>query len=171
MTHSHGARRHTRLVAPIALWVVTALAAPTLAAAQGPGGPAGVDIKIRAQNRAINDTPFCGVGGGMIGDRLDVDAFMDQNGVVTGTARFENALGAVTLIEINREFPYFGGILVQNQASQHTVAIWMSDEFALFVPPALYPALVNVELPRGCANTVSTFTPGVDKVTMEIKFK
>ena len=143
----------------------------TPALAQGPGGPAGVDIKIRAQNRATSDTPFCGVGGGMIGDRLDVDAFMDQNGVVTGTARFQNALGAVTVIELNREFAYFGGLLVQNQVSQDTVAIWMSDDFASYVPAALYPALVNVELPRGCGNTVSTFTPGIDKVTMEIKFR
>ena len=143
----------------------------TPALAQGPGGPAGVDIKIRAQNRATSDTPFCGVGGGMIGDRLDVDAFMDQNGVVTGTARFQNALGAVTVIELNREFAYFGGLLVQNQVSQDTVAIWMSDDFASYVPAALYPALVNVELPRGCGNTGSTFTPSIDKVTMEIKFR
>ena len=47
---------------------------------------AGVDIKIRALNLSTSDTPFCGVGGGMVGDRLKVDAFMDQDGIVTGTA-------------------------------------------------------------------------------------
>ncbi|HYT65763.1 MAG TPA: hypothetical protein VEL51_05055, partial [Vicinamibacterales bacterium] len=60
-------------------------------------------------------------------------------------------------------------ILVQNQADQNTVPIWINDFF-----PTVYgfsPALVNVELPRGCGNTKSTFTPGVDKVTVQIKFR
>lgn len=30
----------------------------------------------------------------MVGDRLDIGAFGDQNGVVTGTAVFRDALGA-----------------------------------------------------------------------------
>jgi hypothetical protein len=143
--------------------------------AQGPGGPNGVDILIRAQNRSTSDTPFCGVGGGKIGDRLDVDAFMDTNGVVTGTARFQDADGAVTFINLDRMFAFgicsggCGGLLVQNNASQNTVPIWFND----FFPSAfgLTPALVNVEIPRGCSHTKSTFTPGVDKVTVEIKFR
>ena len=100
----------------------------------------------------------------------EVDAFMDQDGTVTGKAVFKSAGGAVTTIELNRLFPFFGGVLVQNQVSQNTVPIWMFDKTASsgFTTPA---ALVNVELPRGCGNTVSTFTPGVDKVTMEIKYR
>jgi hypothetical protein len=138
--------------------------------AQGPGGPNGVDILIRAQNRSTADTPFCGVGGGLVGDRLEVDAFMNTDGVVTGTARFEDANGAVTVINLDRMFTFCcGGILVQNNANQNTVAIWVND----FFPSSfgLNPALVNVELPRGCDNTKSTFTPGVDKVTVQIKFR
>ena len=150
-------------------------AAASSAYAQGPGGPNGVDILIRAENRSTDDTPFCGVGGGTVGDRLSVDAFMDTNGVVTGTARFETAAGAVTVIDINRMFSFAvcsggcGGLLVQNEANQNTVPIWFNDFF-----PSVYgyrAALVNVELPRGCANTKSTFTPGVDKVTMQLKFR
>ena len=136
---------------------------------QGPGGPAGVDIQIRAQNRSTADTPFCGVGGGTVGDKLSVDAFMDMNGVVTGTALFENASGVVTFIDVNRAFMFGGGgLLVQNETSQNTVPIWMSDTLAM---TGSSTALVNVELRRGCGNTVSTFTPGVDKVTMQIEFR
>jgi hypothetical protein len=136
--------------------------------AQAPGGPDGVDIKIHAMNRSTSDTPFCGVGGGKVGDRLTVDAFMNQDGVVTGRAVFTSADGAVTRIQLDRLFPYFGGVLVQNQASQNTVAIWMWDQV---VSAGLTAALVNVELPRGCGNTVSTFTPGVDKVLVQIKYR
>jgi hypothetical protein len=158
--------------------IVVASTAPAVYA-QGPGGPNGVDIKIRAQNRSTTDHPFCGTGGGMVGDKLDVDAFMDTNGVVTGTARFEDANGAVTVININRMFAfticsgslsgYCGGILVQNNANQNTIPIWFND----FFPNSFgfNPVLLNVELPRGCSNTKATFTPGLDKVTMEIKFR
>ena len=66
----------------------------------------------------------------------------------------------------NSLFGFGPGILVQNSASQDTVAIWMSQ---LLLPRS--PALVNVELPRGCLNTKATFTPGVDKLTVEIKFR
>jgi hypothetical protein len=148
-------------------------AAASGAFAQGPGGPNGVDILIRAENRSTADTPFCGVGGGMVGDRLHVDAFMNTGGIVTGTARFEDANGNVTLVDLDRLFTFFGnflpegfggGILVQNQANQNTVPIWFNDQYGI-------PALVNVELPRGCGNTKSTFTPGVDKVTVQLKFR
>jgi hypothetical protein len=144
--------------------------------AQGPGGPNGVDILIRAENRSTEDRPFCGVGGGAVGDKLFVDAFMDTNGSVSGTARFEPASGSVTVIDINRMFAFSicspsncGGILIQNQANQNTVPIWIND----FFPTSFgyNPALVNVELPRGCGNTKSTFTPGVDKVTVQLKFR
>jgi hypothetical protein len=136
--------------------------------AQAPGGPDGVDIKIHALNRSTSDTPFCGVGGGKVGDRLTVDAFMDQDGTVTGKAVFTSADGIVTRIKLDRLFPYFGGVLVQNQASQDTIAIWMWDQVA---SGGLTGALVNVESPRGCGNTVSTFTPGIDKVTVQIKYR
>jgi hypothetical protein len=128
------------------------------------GGPGGIDIKIRAQNRSIADTPhFCtGIGAGLVGDRLDVDAFTDLAGNTTGTARFMDAQGNVTLINIDRIFAFFDGLVLQNDATQQTIAIWLSDHRA--------PAHVNVELPRGCGNTVSTFTTGIDKVTMQIKF-
>jgi hypothetical protein len=157
------------------LFTLVAAATPT-AFAQGPGGPNGVDFKIRAENRSTADTPFCGVGGGLVGDRLDVDAFMNMDGVVTGTARFEDANGVVTVIDLDRTFAFdvcnpgeCGGILIQNQANQNTVPIWINNFFVASF--GLSPALVNVELPRGCGNTKSTFTPGVDKVTVEIKFR
>ena len=155
---------------------VSVIASTTPAYAQGPGGPNGVDIQIRAENRSTADRPFCGVGGGAVGDKLSVDAFMDTSGVVTGTARFEPASGPATVIDINRMFAFSvcspsncGGILVQNQANQNTVPIWVND----FFPTSFgyNPALVNVELPRGCANNKSTFTPGVDKVTVQLKFR
>jgi hypothetical protein len=148
----------------------------TPAYAQGPGGPNGVDIQIRAENRSTDDKPFCNIGGGAVGDKLSVDAFMDTHGVVTGTARFEPVGGPATVIDINRMFAFSicspsncGGILVQNQTNQNTVPIWINDFFPTSF--GFNPALVNVELPRGCANTKSTFTPGVDKVTVQIKFR
>ena len=158
-------------LSPLFLLSFVSFASPVFA--QGPGGPNGVDILIRAENRSTADRPFCGVGGGAVGDKLTVDAFMDTSGFVTGTARFEPASGPATIIDINRMFTFAicaggcGGILVQNQANQNTVPIWINDFFA----PGLHPALVNVELPRGCSNTKSTFTPGVDKVTVQIKFR
>ena len=155
-----------RLLSPLSVLVFVMLASPVFA--QGPGGPNGVDILIRAENRSTADRPFCGVGGGAVGDRLSVDAFMDTNGVVSGTARFEPASGPTTVIDINRMYAWGNGILVQNQANQNTVPIWVNDFFTSF---GLNPALVNVELPRGCPNTKSTFTPGVDKVTVQLKFR
>ena len=143
-------------------FTILVLTAP--AYAQGPGGPAGADIQIRAENKVTTDVPFCSIGGGAIGDKLRVDAFMDMNGVVTGRAIFEPAGGPPVIIELDRAFSFFGGNLVQNQANQNTVAIWINDF-------AVNPAHVNVELPRGCGNTKSTFTPGLDKVTMQIKFR
>jgi hypothetical protein len=156
----------------IAAAAIVAVAAAARAHAQGPGGPNGVDILIRAENRSISDVPWCGTGPGQVGDRLTVDAFMNQDGVVTGQARFEAADGTVTLIPLDRMFGFAGnffpanggGFLVQNNANQNTVPIWTNDV-------AVNPVLVNVELPRGCQNTVSTFTAGLDKVTVELKFR
>ena len=168
MTRSAIGVQHCGWFVALAVLCVGIVAMPSAASAQGAGGPDGVDIKIRAVNRSTDDMPFCGVGGGMVGDRLKVDAFMDQDGVVTGRAVFRDAEGEVTEIELDRLFAYFGGMLVQNEASQDTVPIWMSDPAGSGVPTA---ALVNVELPRGCENTVSTFTPGADKVVMLIRFQ
>ena len=155
-------RRHGSLSKRVALLVLAIVVALPLSVYAGPGG---LDIKIRAQNRSVTDTPhFCvGTGAGLVGDRLDVDAFTDLAGNTKGTARFMDALGNVTIIHIDRIFSFFDGLVLQNDASQQTVAIWLSDNRA--------PAHVNVELPRGCANTVSTFTTGVDKVTMQIMFR
>lgn len=151
--------KFSRVLSPLFVLVFVVLAAPVF----------GVDILIRAENRSTADRPFCGVGGGAVGDKLWVDAFMDTNGVVSGTARFEPASGPTTVIDINRMFAWGNGILVQNQANQNTVPIWVNDYFPTSF--GLNPALVNVELPRGCGNTKSTFTPGVDKVTVQLKFR
>lgn len=173
-------RESTRLIRFAAVSAILVGLAASQAFAQGPGGPNGVEIQIRAENRSTADTPFCHIGGGMVGDTLKVDAFMDMAGLVTGTATFEDANGNVTEINLNRLFAFSicspancGGILVQNQANQNTVPIWFNDFFPNFPSPTPFgsPALVNVELPRGCANTKSTFTPGVDKVTMQITFR
>lgn len=164
-------RREGWFVVLMGLALVLTVAWPSAVYAEPPG----VDIKIRAQNRSTDDTPFCGIGAGHVGDRLDVDAFMDPSGVVTGTARFEDADGNVTIIDIDTLLPFGGGgagggLVLQDflgvpPEDQDVVAIWMdSTAFAK-------PTLVNVELPRGCGNTVSTFTPGVDKVTVQIKFR
>jgi hypothetical protein len=160
--------RHWRYLLLVTLSASITTATGSRLQAQGPLGPNGVDILVRAENRSTADRPFCGSGGGKIGDTLTVDAFMNSTGVMTGTARFEDADGNVTLIELDRMFGFGnavgGGVLIQNQGNQNTAAIWLNDFFA-------NPVLVNVELPRGCGNTVSTFTPGVDKVTVQLKFK
>ena len=129
----------------------------------------GLIIKIRAQNRSIQDTPqFCpGFGSGLVGDRLDVDVATDASGASAGTARFEDADGNVTLVDIDRVVVFFGGLLLQNQSTQEAIPIWFGDTE---VTAANYaPTHINVELPRGCWNTVSTFTVGPDKVTLQIK--
>src|SRR5262245_6833705 len=142
---------------------------------RGPADQTASKFQIRAENRSTSGTPFCHVGGGMVGDKLKVDAFMDTAGVVTGTAAFEDANGNVTDILSGRRFafsicnPANYGILVQNQANQNTVPIWIIDFFPGFV--AASAAQVNVEIPRACANTKSTFTPGINKVTMQIKLR
>ena len=133
-----------------------------------------MDIKIRAQNRSIDDTPpHCGVGPGMVGDRLDVDVSVYSDGNVVGTARFEDANGVVELIDINDVHAYrvsghgpghggglglFAGVWPN---PSHVIAIWLDDFSA--------PMHVTVEKPHGCANTISTFTVGQDKVTVQIK--
>ena len=168
MTRSIVSLRKSRRVLALAGLCVVQMAMSAPAFAQAPGGPDGVDIKIWATNRSTSDTPFCGVGGGNVGDTLRVDAFMNQAGVVTGRAVFKPAGGPATTIVLNRLFAFFGGILVQNQASQNTVPIWMWDQTTSGGLPS---ALVNVELPRGCGNTKSTFTPGVDRVLVQIKYR
>lgn len=161
-------RKGWRILALAGLGVVQAAAISAPAYAQGAGGPKGADIMIRAVNRSTSDTPFCGVGGGTVGDQLRVDAFLHQDGTVTGRAVFRPKSGPATTIALDSLFAFFGGVLVQNQANQNTVPIWLWDET---ISGGLPAALVNVELPRGCGNTVSTFTPGVDTVVMQIKYR
>lgn len=157
-----------RWLAYVSLAILVVLMNPLQSIAEPPG----FDIKIRAQNRSTTDTPFCGIGGGEKGDRLDVDAFMAPDGTVTGQARFEANDGTVTMFDVGAVFPFDvggglgGGIVLQDASlAGPVVAIWMNS---LTLAPSM-PILVNFEAPRGCGNTVSTFTPGVDKVTVQIK--
>ncbi len=143
------------------------MAVSTTALAQG--NKEGVNVLIRAQNRAVGDTPFCGVGEGSMGDRLKVNVSTDETGAAFGTAKFTAADGTVTIMNVDRVFSFFGGLAMQDSFTRDTVAIWFGDiEEA---GGTVAPAHVNVELPRGCNNTVSTFTVNVDKVTMQIKFQ
>ncbi len=133
----------------------------------------GLKITIHAQNRSTTDVPFCGVGGGMIGDRLDVDVFMDVTGVVSGTAQFGDAVGNVTIVDIAHIIPFFSGLVLTDASGVNAIAIWMTDDPVL-VPPSAFASSqthINVELPRGCNNTQSTFTPGVDRVNFDIKYQ
>ncbi len=122
----------------------------------------GVTIKINAQNKSITDTPFCEIGQGKKGDKLKVNVFTDLSGVTTGTAVFTDADHQTTTLHIDTVVTFFGGVLLEESSSGNVVAIWLTDDQA--------PAFVNVELPGGCGNTVSTFTVGVDTVGLQIKF-
>jgi len=150
---------------------VTMLAAGLLSAgvAVQAAGQGGMDIKIRAQNRSSDDTPsFCpSIGPGLEGDRLDVDVTTASDGSAVGTARFEDANGNVTLMNIDRVVVFFGGLLLEDTTSLNVVPIWFGNTET--GPGNLAPVHVNVEMPRGCLNTQSTFTVGVDKVTVQIK--
>jgi len=143
------------------------IAASTMANAQG--NKEGLDIKIRAENRAVGDTPFCGVGAGSRGDRLKVDVSTDVSGVALGTAEFIAADGTVVFMNIDRVFSFFGGLALLDSTNRNTVAIWFGDLEE--DGGTVAPAHVNVEFPRGCNNTVSTFTVNVDKATVQIKFQ
>ncbi len=162
---------HRGLLAVGFALLVSLMAVSTTALAQG--NKEGIDIKIRAQNRAVSDRPaFCpGEEGseGSEGDSLKVDVWTDETGAAFGTAEFTAADGTVTLMDVDRVFAFFGGLAVQDSNTGNTVAIWFNniEESG----PTVAPAHVNVELPRGCGNTVSTFTVNVDKVTMQIKFQ
>jgi hypothetical protein len=156
------------------LWLGAAMAAALVAMIQipsalGHGNKDGLDIKIRAENRSVNDTPFCGLGGGAKGDRLDVDVETDASGIAYGTATYEAADGTVTIMNIDEVFSFFGGLALLDSATRNTVAIWFNQ--AEEMGASTSPAHINVELPRGCGNTVSTFTVDADKATMQIKFQ
>ncbi len=125
----------------------------------------GVSIKIDAKNKSNQDTPsFCpGAGGGEVGDRLKAKVFTDHSGVTTGTATFTSASGVVTTFNIDQVFGFFAGIALADTSTGNVIPIWLGDDYS--------PIHVNVELPQGCVNTVSTFTSGVDKVVVQIKGK
>jgi hypothetical protein len=150
-------------IAALATVIATLPLSPAIA------GHEGLTIKVRAQNRSIDDTPqFCpGIGPGLPGDRLDIDVSTDASGAAVGHARFEDAGGNVTEIAIDRVFVFFGGLLLQNYDTQDTIPIWFGETEILGMENYA-PAHINVELPRGCLNTVSTFTVGPDKVTLQI---
>ena len=173
ITKANAARRGRRRFALpgglLALVLTVAVVAPVVHAAPA----SGLKITIHAQNRFDTDVPFCGVGGGMVGDRLDVNVSMDVTGAVTGTAEFQDAIGNVTVIDVAHITSFFSGIVLTDAAGVNAIAIWMTDDPALTSPSAFASSqtYVNVELPRGCGNTRSTFTPGVDRVDLDIKYQ
>ena len=130
-----------------------------------------VKIEIEAENLSTTDTPFCGVGPGLVGDKLDVDVSTDLLGATTGTATFEDANGNITTLNIDTGFAFGlgaccgGGIALRDSSNPNinipTIGIWLDDDSA--------PAHVNVELPGGCGGTVSTFTSGVDDLEIDIE--
>lgn len=137
----------------------------------GHGNKAGLDIKIRAQNRSDADSPaLCpGFGPGLVGDSLSVDAKTDADGNASGIAVFSGADGTDVVMNIDKVFVFFGGIALQDSTTRNTIPIWLGsyEESG----PNYNPVHVNVEFPRGCGNTVSTFTVDADKVTTQIKFQ
>ncbi len=137
---------------------VMAVACPLAGHADG----GGVTIKISARNLSAADTPWCGVGGGLVGDRLNLIVFRDLSGDTRGTATFKDATGHSTILNIDRVLGAGDAIVLMDSSNDNVVAIWFSDDYA--------PARVNVEMPRGCENTKSTFTLGVDKVGFQMKF-
>jgi hypothetical protein len=72
-------------------------------------------------------------------------------------------------MNIDKVFTFFGGIALQDSTTRNTIPIWLGsyEESG----PNWNPVHVNVEFPRGCGNTVSTFTVDADKVTTQIKFQ
>ena len=135
------------------------------------GNKAGLDIKIRAQNRSDVDTPaFCpGIGAGLVGDSLSVDAKTDADGNASGIAVFSSADGTDVVMNIDKVFVFFGGIALQDSTTRNTIPIWLGNYEES--GPNYNPVHVNVEFPRGCGNNVSTFTVDADKVTTQIKFQ
>ncbi len=130
----------------------------------------GVSITIKAQNKSTQDRPFCGDGGGLVGDKLAVSVVTDLSGNTTGTATLTRGPLLITseilspiVLHIDAVEGFSGGILLRETSTNNVVPIWLDDR--------LSPVHVSVELPQGCGNTVSTFTSGVDKVSVQIKVK
>ncbi len=130
----------------------------------------GVSITIKAQNKSTQDRPFCGTGGGLVGDKLTVSVVTDLSGNTTGTATLTRGTAILTseilspiTLHIDAVEGFSGGVLLRETSTNYVIAVWLDDRFS--------PVHVNVELPQGCENTVSTFTSGVDKVSVQIKVK
>lgn len=124
----------------------------------------GMKIKIRAENKSTTDRPFCGIGGGMIGDSLVVDVYTNLFGVTTGTATFTPADSSAIILNIDTVLTFTtGGIVLLDSSNDYSVAIWLDEANA--------PNHVNVELPRNCTNTQSTFTAGVDRLRTMISIR
>jgi hypothetical protein len=162
-----------KLLTPTALLAAAlftlAAAVPDNAYAQG--NKSGLDIKIRAENRSIDDTPaLCpGTGPGLKGDRLDVDVSTGLDGTPSGTALFSRADGTSYVLNVDTVFVYFGGLALMDSTTRGTVAIWLGNVEE--GGPNLNPVHVSLEAPRGCGNTVATFTVDADKVTTQVKFQ
>ena len=135
------------------------------------GNKEGLDIKVRAQNRSVDDTPaLCpGTGPGLKGDSLTVDIATSIDGTPSGRAIFTGDDGTIIDMNVDQVFVYFGGLALMDSTTRDTVAIWLGNVEE--GGPNLNPVHVSVESPRGCANTISTFTVDADKVTTQIKFQ
>jgi len=122
----------------------------------------GWTIRINAINLSTTDTAVCGGGEGLRGDKLQVNVFTDLSGVSSGTATFEDATGHITTLNIDTVLGFGPGIVLIDSSTNNAVPIWLDDTIA--------PARVTVEIPRGCENTICTFTLGVDPVRLQITF-
>ncbi len=150
--------RHQRWIVVVGLLALVTLVA-SAGAVHAPGE--GLKIKIKAQNQSSVDTPFCGIGGGLVGDLLVANVVTDLSGVTTGAATFKPAAGPAITLNVDQVFSFCcGGIALADSSTNNVIAIWLDDSLA--------PVHVNVELPRGCENTKSTFTAGVDKLSLQI---
>ena len=169
MTHTSPARPMAAMHLIVAAIFLLAVTASNALLANG--NKEGLDIKVRAQNRSVDDTPaLCpGTGAGLKGDSLTVDIATSIDGTPSGRAIFAGDDGTVIDMNIDQVFVYFGGLALMDSSTRDTVAIWLGNVEE--GGPNLNPVHVSVESPRGCGNTISTFTVDADKVTTQIKFE
>lgn len=78
-------------------------------------------------------------------------------------------IATALVLDVDTVFVYFGGLALMDSTTRDTIALWLGNVEA--GGPNFNPVHVSVESPRGCANTVSTFTVDADKVTTQIKFQ
>ena len=110
-----------------------------------------------------------GTGPGLPGYTLDVEVATGIDGTPSGTAVFAGNDGTSIVINVDQVFVFFGGLALMDSATRDTVAIWLGNVEE--GGPNFNPVHVSLESPRGCGNTISTFTVDSDKVTTQIKFQ